>query len=741
MIHYRTNERLCSIQNVTFYVVLLTWFGGLWLAPATAQESAHARKATDKLEHHFRWLAHGAPSSDGEIRAIKTVHGEAIFCGAPGLTDAFRSSLVKVHQAGMKAMVIYSVGIHNAAAKAHPEWTFRRRDGANITIIGTVMCFNSPYRDFALAEIGKLVKEFPIDGLFLDLMWWGNMGTEWCCCDHCKRAYRDKFQIELPEELDWHTMSATKMKQAIEWRRDSLEETYQSIYDLAKSIRPELPVSFHGIVSWHVGRGSLTARFNCLRLSDIAYIECYGDLSFYTAWLRGVSKRPVVNSLPLSQDGFATQLSNYLGDTFNAGSTAIVAHGGRCTATISHLPDGTVSDNAMALVEKVYRQIKEKQSYLIEAKPVCYAAIVNCEPAKIYYRRENEPYVTMQPIKWLPEVIDYTKDRLEDRSPLPNLKGAFDVFQKLHVPVEFLSEMDLDLENLRNYRVVVLPNSAILTTSQVEALTEYVQQGGSILATYETSLCNDLGEENQNFDLAHLFGLNFVTTQRVFGNIFQDGSALEPSAGLLTHLTEHVKTGSSLKLWIPGPYVVTQVSSGETRATVKDERPGDRPPAVQINSVGKGKSAYICAPIFKIHTMPTYPYAPQPVIERFHGNPYGQPLGRRGWITDLTGELLDELAPNPPLEVEGPEMMETTFFEQPDKNRYVVHLFNSTTDKFGNSATLPAAKIRIRSDFLQPRAAYSAWPERKPLQIQKEGIHFSVAVPETQIHQIIVLEK
>lgn len=116
-------------------------------------------------------------------------------------------------------------------------------------------------------------------------------------------------------------------------------------------------------------------------------------------------------------------------------------------------------------------------------------------------------------------------------------------------------------------------------------------------------------------------------------------------------------------------------------------------------------------------------------------------VSRRGWITDLTGELLDELAPDPPLRVEGPVMMETTFFEQSDKNRYIVHLFNSTTDKFGNSATLPAAKILIRGDFLRPSTAYSAWPERKPLQIQKTGTLFSVDVPETYIHQIVVLEK
>ncbi len=746
---------------------------------STAGEVASTHQAGKTLLDCFRGIAL-QPSSEAAIKALKQVHADFTYFPAKGnsgyaqyytkvgtpdpllKTDPLADSLRLAHAAGIKVFVTYAMGVDALAARMRPDWAFRRNDGELITIIGTVVCFNSPYRNYALAQIEDLVKNYDLDGLLCDILWWGNMGTEWCCCDYCRQAYRVKFGQAMPEELEWEKMGAAEMKQAIEWRRDTLEETYREIRIKVNAIRPNLPLSFHGLVSWHVGRGNLVSRVNCQRMSDLAYIEVYGDLSFYTAWLRGVSKRPVMGVPPYSGDGFGTVIAEYMGDTFKAGASAVLAQGGRLAAGISYLSDGTLSKNSKALMEPLYREVEEKQPYLEDASSISYAAIVYSEPTKIYYRRENEPYVTKQPLKWLPEIIDYGKDNLEDTSPEPNIKGTFEVLRKLHVPFEFVSELDLTTENLKRFQVVILPNTAILSKPQVEAISQYVKEGGSILATYETTLCNELGKVKDNFDLADVFGLKYITTRKRFDTIFDDGSSLAPGSNFLRHLREFFEAdpnmvipGQNVKLWMPGPFVATQPTAGTVKASLIIQTPGDLVgwgpmptsrltdiPAVHFNQFGKGKSVYISTPIFKIHTLPTYPFAPAPVIDRFHGRPYGTPLSRRGWITDLTQELLDELAPRPPIKVEGEPRLETTFFEQKHKNRLIVHLFTSTVDNLsGEASPLKPAKILIRKDVHAPRNVYSAWPKRIELKPLDKGEYLEVAVPETRIHQIVVVER
>ena len=60
---------------------------------------------------------------------------------------------------------------------------------------------------------------------------------------------------------------------------------------------------------------------------------------------------------------------------------------------------------------------------------------------------------------------------------------------------DFVHEEKLDLDNTRKYAALVLPNTALLSDGQCDQLREYVRQGGSLLATFETSLYD---ERNRN---------------------------------------------------------------------------------------------------------------------------------------------------------------------------------------------------------------------------------------------------
>ena len=60
-----------------------------------------------------------------------------------------------------------------------------------------------------------------------------------------------------------------------------------------------------------------------------------------------------------------------------------------------------------------------------------------------------------------------------------------------------------------SYRTLILPNIAALSTAQCDQLRQFVERGGSLIATHETSLYDEWGVRRNDFGLAELFGASF----------------------------------------------------------------------------------------------------------------------------------------------------------------------------------------------------------------------------------------
>lgn len=72
---------------------------------------------------------------------------------------------------------------------------------------------------------------------------------------------------------------------------------------------------------------------------------------------------------------------------------------------------------------------------------------------------------------------------------------------------DFVHEDDLGAEHLKKYSALILPNIALLSDQQCRQLREYADAGGSLLATFETSLYNERNERRPDFGLADVFGI------------------------------------------------------------------------------------------------------------------------------------------------------------------------------------------------------------------------------------------
>ncbi len=71
---------------------------------------------------------------------------------------------------------------------------------------------------------------------------------------------------------------------------------------------------------------------------------------------------------------------------------------------------------------------------------------------------------------------------------------------------DFVHEDDLDAENLKKYKVLLLPNTALLSDIPIAGNSNaFVKSGGSLLASFETSMYTDQNERRPDFGIADVF--------------------------------------------------------------------------------------------------------------------------------------------------------------------------------------------------------------------------------------------
>ena len=86
--------------------------------------------------------------------------------------------------------------------------------------------------------------------------------------------------------------------------------------------------------------------------------------------------------------------------------------------------------------------------------------------------------------------------------------GIYETLLSGRFAFDFVHEDRLEPEQISRYRALLLPNIAMLSDRQCQQIRDYVQAGGSILATYQTSLYDEDLNERPDFGLADLLGIN-----------------------------------------------------------------------------------------------------------------------------------------------------------------------------------------------------------------------------------------
>jgi Beta-galactosidase trimerisation domain len=87
------------------------------------------------------------------------------------------------------------------------------------------------------------------------------------------------------------------------------------------------------------------------------------------------------------------------------------------------------------------------------------------------------------------------------------MEGMYDTLLEGRFLFDFVHEDKLAPEDLAKYSALLLTNMALLSDQQCRQLRAYVASGGSLLATFETSMYTERNERRKDFGLADVFGI------------------------------------------------------------------------------------------------------------------------------------------------------------------------------------------------------------------------------------------
>jgi hypothetical protein len=87
-------------------------------------------------------------------------------------------------------------------------------------------------------------------------------------------------------------------------------------------------------------------------------------------------------------------------------------------------------------------------------------------------------------------------------------QGIYEVLLRGRFAFDFVHEDRLEPERLSKYRALLLPNIAMLSDRQCQQIRDYVQSGGSVMASFETGLYDEKLNPRADFGLAGLLGIS-----------------------------------------------------------------------------------------------------------------------------------------------------------------------------------------------------------------------------------------
>ena len=310
--------------------------------------------------------------------------------------------------------------------------------------------------------------------------------------------------------------------------------------------------------------------------------------------------------------------------------------------------------------------------------------------------------------------------------------GMYHALIEARVPFELVHEAFLTPDRLDAFKLLILANAAALSDAQCRAIRDYVGRGGSVLATFASSLFDEVGRRRDDFGLADLFGVSFA------GRI--DG----PMQNSYLSLDADPRTGRRHAV-LEGLEEAPRIINGVFRIAVR--------PAADFPSPLTLIPSYPDLPMEDVyprvsHTETRELYLRDLGPSRIVYFPWD--IDRTFWdvlCVDHLRLLQNAVAwatNEPPLvQVDGPGVLDVTAWRQ--QSSMTIHLVNLTNPMMMRGPlreTIPVGPLRVRIRLPAGTRARSVHllTAGTPVNVRPAGGVMELTVPSVELHEIVAID-
>lgn len=437
----------------------------------------------------------GALSHDG-----CAYYPSAIAPHAPGLAgrDLVGEFAAACEQAGLTlALYTNSKFVIGGAFDEHPEWA-ERVGGKVGTWAGaralTPMCHESPYFDRYLEILDEIVSRYSPAVMYIDCF----RVPLGCECAWCAAQAREAFGGDPPRQADWRDPA---WRSYFEWNLGRNRARAADIVSTIRRARPDTSVVFNRGGYWSAGATSpeQLAAF-AHEIADGIHTE--SAVRFYGEDFEHIDEQSMIADAIGFPVWVWVEYSVFPWShlpcppcELRIKASRVLAHGAR--PMLWCLPSAPDADRSgLPPVGDIYRLAAEHVACFENTSNAACAAVLLSSQTICEYGREAD--MTPGPHDTTPS-LDYSGE----------VRGVLAALRRSHIPARFVLDADVADGRLGGVDLLVLPNTACLSTRQCEQIAQFVAQGGTVLATYEASLRDETGRPRDNFGLADIFGVDY----------------------------------------------------------------------------------------------------------------------------------------------------------------------------------------------------------------------------------------
>jgi Hypothetical glycosyl hydrolase 6/Beta-galactosidase trimerisation domain len=601
---------------------------------------------------------------------------------------------------------------HQDVYDAHPDWIAVDENGKKRRHLSDadfwLTCALGPYNfEFMTQVHEEIMTRYRVDGIFTNR--WAGSGM--CYCEHCRENFHRFSAMDLPRTLDPQDPAR---RAYLEWHQQRLFELWRLWNGRIQAINPD--ASFIP----NTGGGALS-ELDMTTVGELAatmVADRQGRSGVMAPWMAGKSAKEFRSTLGSKavvaitsvglEDRYRWKDSVQNGDEIRLWMADGIAHGFRPAFTKFNARP--FDQRWFPVIEEIFHWHHANQDYFRNERSLARVGMVYSQQTAAFYGGPD------------------AGTKVDD----PAL-GFYEALVEARIPFEMVHDRLLDREHLEPFRTLIFPNIAALSEEQCRQIHEFVERGGGVVATFETSLYDERGVERTDFGLASLFGASFAGSRE--GPMLNSYLELErdPSTGEFHSLLSGFEDAGRI---INGVHKVNVVSRDEpgycplrvipTYPDLPMEECFPRParpfePGVFVREVGRGRVVY-------------FPWDVDRTFWEVMDVDHLRLLGNAVlWATNEPA----------PVEVTGKGVVDVSVWVQ--KNSMTVHLVNLTNPMMIKGPIreiipLSAQSVRIRVPHHWRVTRVHLLTRGKDLAYRAEAGIVAAEVPAVDVHEVIAVD-